>query len=172
MRTSLVFSIGLALLAAACGDDGAGSPQLCQLACTRAAECRGGGDPVGCNRACGLDPAAPAPHLSPRYLDAVRRCLAAGPCDATGLVGPSDACAREAAYGLSPSKPAEELCRRAASAYRSCGVTSLNTITCLDDVKIYDDPTLRRALRCYDAPCAEHPDCVGYTLGYPLGIYY
>jgi hypothetical protein len=163
MRTALLLSLGL--LIAACDDDGPGSPATCQLACERAAACSAPADRRACASSCG-GPAYPEPALSPRYLDAVRRCLAAVPCSSAELYGAGEECAQQEALRLKPSKPAEDLCRRALSADRYCGGLTLGDYDCLERVKIYDDAMLRRAARCYDGPCSTQGACVDDLFGY------
>ena len=160
------------LLAACADDDRSVSPQTCQLECERAAQCSPGADGRSCRQQCGpLSDPAPPP-LSPRYLDAVRRCLAAVPCNEARLNEGSEACAYEAAFGLKPSKPAEDLCRRA---QRSDGLWPRDHFasgTCLDDVKLYEATVLRRAARCYDDALADQRRCLEYVFGsrYPTCI--
>jgi hypothetical protein len=158
-------SLLVVLLAACDDDDGYLSPQTCQLECERAAQCSPPADGRACREQCAY-PSEPPP-LSPRYLDAVRRCLAAVPCNPAGLGSASEACAYDAALSLKPSKPAEDLCRRALRMDGVCGLTTLESGTCLDEVKIYDDEVLRRAARCYDRPCLEQPSCLESVFGYP-----
>lgn len=175
MRSALLSS--LALLLAACGDGGSTSPAACQLACQRAAVCQPPADARACTSACATGPGYPyaspypEPALSPRYLDAVRRCLDGVPCSSADFYGASDACARDAALRLKPSKAADELCRRALTADGYCGTATLSGYACLDTVKIYDDAALRRARSCYDAPCSTQPACVDQTLGYLVPPY-
>lgn len=167
MRTVLLLCLGLVL--AACDDDGPRSPAACQLTCERAAACTAPADRRACASSCSRVPGYPEPALSPRYLDAVRRCIAAVPCTSPDLYVAGDLCAQQEALRLKPSKSAEALCRRALSADRSCGVVTLGDYTCLDDVKIYDDAVLRAAARCYDGPCRTHGACVDDVFGYRVG---
>lgn len=143
------FCLGCARpFAAACNDEhGYRFPQTCQLACERGAECQGR-SAGRCAAAC-ADHEPPRVALSPRYLDAVRRCLAAQSCAAIR----EDLCMSEEALRLEPSKAAQELCRRASDDERVCART-FDAVSCLDDVRIYDDPSfearaalLRRAVR-------------------------
>jgi hypothetical protein len=161
------------LLLAACHDDGGYlSPQTCQLECERAAQCRPPADGRACREQCAY-PSEPAPPpLSPRYLDAVRRCLAAVPCNVANFESASERCAYDAAFSLKPSKPAEDLCKRALRADGLCRVTTLSSNACVDDVKIYDDEVLRRAGRCYDDGCEDQPRCLEYVFGYPYPYVY
>jgi hypothetical protein len=154
------------------GDRGSISPQTCQLECERAAQCFPPADVHACRDRCAY-PSPPAPPpLSPRYLDAVRRCLAAIPCNTASLPGASDTCAYDAALSLMPSPPAEDLCQRALRADGLCRMTTLSASTCLDDVKIYDDDVLRRAAGCYDDACLDQPHCLEYVFGDPYPYVY
>jgi hypothetical protein len=168
-----MISVVLALLTACADDDHNGSPQTCQLECERAAQCSPALDGRACRQQCS-SPGEPVPPLSPRYLDAVRRCLGAVPCHEAHLGEASESCAYNAALHLKPSKPAEDLCRRALRSEGQCRLTTLASPTCLDDVKIYDDDVLRRAARCYDAACVDQPRCLESVLGsrYPYGYPY
>lgn len=174
MRVSRLFlgSLVVALLTA-CADDGHNvSPQTCQLGCERAAQCSPQADVRACREQCAY-PSEPAPPpLSPRYLDAVRRCLAGIPCNAARLGTASETCAYDAALGLKPSKPAEDLCRRALRSAELCRVTTFASGTCLDDAKIYADDVLRRGARCYDDACVDQRRCLEYVFGYPYPFLY
>lgn len=171
MRTAFLLCLSLALVA--CDDDDPGSPLTCQLACERAAACSAPAERRSCPSTCGVGVTSPYPEpaLSPRYLDAVRRCLSAVPCASADVYLAGDACAEQEALRLKPSKAAEDLCRRAQSGDRYCGGTTLGGYACLDDVKLYDDAVLRRAARCYDAPCSAQPACIDDTFGYRVRLY-
>ncbi|MFT3927761.1 MAG: hypothetical protein QM778_34860 [Myxococcales bacterium] len=168
-----LLSLVVALWFAACGDDGGyDSPQTCQLECERAAQCSPRTDPRACRDQCAYPSRPSPPPLSPRYLDAVRRCLATISCDVASLGGASDTCARDAALSLEPSKPASDLCRRAVRADELCRVNTFSSSACLEEVKIYDDEVLRRAARCYDGACVDQSRCLEYVFGYPYPYVY
>jgi hypothetical protein len=170
MRTAALFSLAL-VLAACDDDDDAGYPATCQLACERANACEPPADRRACAAQCGVGPVYPAPALSPRYLDAVRRCLGAVPCASGDVYGAGEACAQQEAVLLKPSKAAEDLCRRARAADAYCGGVTLDTYYCLDQIKIYDDAVLRRAARCYDGPCSAQGVCTDDLFGYLSPLY-
>lgn len=186
MKSSTLFSFAFVLLAAGCAgtehvyidetkkpdpasatlpaEATADAASFCGSLCGRQEACDTSLDVQTCKNSCTNGYAAVFPKLRQDVVGLIVDCFDAKDCK-TVLEGSVVAtCAEEAVASVAPSQQATAFCDSLASAKKKCGSTTTKA-ACLDQAKLYSDPTIAEAANCADRPCTEIDRCVAATFG-------